>query len=176
MKPFMSNKKIKLKEGQELVTVKKVKLLKTKGSNNLQPMYNEEIAEWLLNDPDPNATLDKIKKEGKRKTSLSRSNPIKLMKEEMTEEDYINFWKDIIDLRKYYAIEYFRKNKKIERHNFSHLYYLPQLVYNANYKYWKKLIMDKRYFEHPEFMVVDTDDIETEEEEKARKAKKSKIK
>lgn len=173
MKPFMSNK-TKEEKQPEMRTVKRVKLLKTKGSNNLQPMYNEDLLNWLANDPNPNETLDKIKKEGKRKASLSRSNPVKLMKEEMTEEEYINFWKDIIDLRKYYAIEYFKKNKKIKRHTFSHLYYLPQLVYNANAKYWKKLIMDKRYFEHPCFMVVDPDDIETEEEEKARKKSKNK--
>jgi hypothetical protein len=153
-------KKIKLKEGQELVTVKKVKLLKTKGSNNLQPMYNEELLNWLANDPNPNETLDKIKKEGKRKASLSKNNPVKLMKEEMTEEEYINFWKDLTDLRKYYAIEYFKKGKKIKQDKFPHLYYLPQLVYNANFKYWKKVITEKRYLEHPEFIVVDIRDIE----------------
>lgn len=153
-------KKIKLKEGQELVTVKKVKLLKTKGSNNLQPMYNEELLNWLANDPNPNETLDKIKKEGKRKASLSKNNPVKLMKEEMTEEDYINFWKDLTDLRKYYAIEYFKKGKKINQDKFPHLYYLPQFIYNYNFSYWKKLINNKRFLEHPEFLVVDISDIE----------------
>ena len=159
---------------KKLVKINRVTFKKSKETNNLQPMYNDEMMTWLLSDPDPNKTLDYLKKQGKRKASLSRSNPVKLMKEEMTEEDYVNFWKDIIDLRKYYAIEYFKKNKKIKRHTFSHLYYLPQLVYNANAKYWKKLIAEKRYFEHPCFMVVDPDDIETEEEE--RKAKKSKKK
>lgn len=153
-------KKIKLKEGQELVTVKKVKLLKTKGSNNLQPMYNEELLNWLANDPNPNETLDKIKKEGKRKSSLSKHNPVKLMKEEMTEEEYINFWKDLTDLRKYYAIEYFKKGKKIKQDKFPHLYYLPQFIYNYNFSYWKKLINNKRFLEHPEFLVVDISDIE----------------
>lgn len=153
-------KKIKLKEGQELVTVKKVKLLKTKGSNNLQPMYNAELMEWLLNDPNPNETLDKIKKEGKRKASLSKHNPVKLMKEEMTEEDYINFWKDLNDLRKYYAIEYFKNGKKLKKKDLAHLYYLPQCIYNYNFKYWKKLITEKRFMEHPCFIVVDVNDIE----------------
>lgn len=144
----------------ELTTVYRVKKLKTKGSNNLQPLANAELLEWLMNDPNPNETLDNIKKEGKRKASLSKSNPVKLMKEEMTEEEYINFWKDLTDLRKYYAIEYFKKGKKIKQDKFPHLYYLPQLVYNANFKYWKKVITEKRYLEHPEFIVVDVGDIE----------------
>jgi len=153
-------KKIKLKEGQELVTVKKVKLLKTKGSNNLQPMFNEELLTWLANDPNPNETLNKLKKDGQKRAALSKDNPIKLMKQEMTEEDYINFWKDLSDLRAYYAIEYKRKKKKIKQSDLAHTYYLPQLIYNANPKYWKKLITDKRFLEHPEFAVVDPEDIE----------------
>ena len=152
--------KKKLKEGQELVTVYKVKKLKVKGSNNLQPMYSEEMAEWLLNDPNPNATLDKLKKDGLKRKALSKDNPVKLMKQEMTEEDYINFWKDISDLRAYYAIEYKRKKKKIKQSDLAHTYYLPQLIYNANHKYWKKLITEKRFLEHPCFMVVDPEDIE----------------
>ncbi|NCB03434.1 MAG: hypothetical protein EOM67_14950 [Spirochaetia bacterium] len=144
----------------EMTTVYKVKKLKVKGSNNLQPMYNEEIAEWLLNDPDPNATLDKIKKEGQRKSRLSKDNPLKLMKEEMNDEEYINFWKDVSDLRKYYAIEYFKKGKKVKKSDFPNLYCLPQFIYNHNYKYWKKLITEKRFLEHPEFLIVDVDDIE----------------
>lgn len=153
-------KKIKLKEGQELVTVKKFKAIKSKANNNTNPLASELMANWLGNDPDPIGTLNKIKKDGQRKKSLSKNNPVKLMKEEMTEEEYINFWKDLADLRKYYAIEYFKKGKKINQDKFPHLYYLPQLVYNANFKYWKKVITEKRYLEHPEFMVVDADDIE----------------
>lgn len=145
----------------ELTTVYRVKKLKTKGSNNLQPLANAELLEWLMNDPNPNETLDKIKNEGKRKASLSKSNPVKLMKEEMTEEEYINFWKDLTDLRKYYAIEYFKKGKKIKQDKFPHLYYLPQFIYNYNFSYWKKLIANKRFLEHPEFLVVDVGDIET---------------
>lgn len=168
-------KNIKLLPGQELTTVRKIKFLKTKGANNLQPMFNEDMANWLLSDPNPNATLDKIKKEGKRKASLSKSNPVKLMKEEMTEEEYINFWKDLTDLRKYYAIEYFKKGKKIKQDKFPHLYYLPQLVYNANFKYWKKLIANKRFLEHPEFLVVDVGDIEAIEAKPLKSPKKAKV-
>lgn len=145
---------------EKLTTVYKVKKLKVKGSNNLQPLANAELLEWLMNDPNPNETLDKIKKEGKRKASLSKSNPVKLMKEEMTEEEYINFWKDLTDLRKYYAIEYFKNGKKLKKSELPHMFYLPQVIYNYNWKYWKKLIIDKRFYEHPEFMVVDLDDIE----------------
>ncbi len=151
-------KKIELKEGQELTTVYKVK--KLKGANNLQPMYNPELMEWLLNDPNPNATLDKLKKEGQRKKALSKDNPVKLMKEELNDEEYIGFWEDLNNLRKYYAIEFFKKGKKIKKSDLAHTYYLPQCVYNANYKYWKQLITDKRFMEHPCFIVVDVNDIE----------------
>jgi len=150
---------MKTKE-QKTVTIKRVKFKKSKEANNLQPMYNDEMLTWLLSDPDPNATLDYIKNKQKKKSRLSKDNPVKLMKEEMNDEEYINFWKDLNDLRKYYAIEYFKKGKKLKKKDLAHLYYLPQLVYNANYKYWKKLITDKRFLEHPEFMVVDMDDIE----------------
>lgn len=144
---------------EKLTTVYKVKKLKVKGSNNLQPMYNAELMEWLMNDPNPNETLNKIKKEGQRKNRLSKDNPVKLMKEEMNDEEYINFWKDLNDLRKYYAIEYFKKGKKLKKSDLAHLYYLPQLVYNQNWKYWRKLIDEKRFMEHPYFCVVDQDDI-----------------
>ena len=144
---------------EKLTTVYKVKKLKVKGSNNLQPMYNAELMEWLMNDPNPNETLNKIKKEGQRKSRLSKENPVKLMKEEMNDEEYINFWKDLNDLRKYYAIEYFKKGKKLKKSDLAHLYYLPQLVYNFNFKYWKSLITEKRFYEHPYFCVVDQDDI-----------------
>lgn len=145
---------------KKTTTVTKVKLLKVKGSNNLQPMYNEPMLNWLANDPDPMGTLDKIKKQNQNKSRMSKDNPVKLMKEEMNDEEYINFWKDLNDLRKYYAIEYFKKGKKLKKKDLAHLYYLPQVVYNYNWKYWKKLIQDKRFYEHPEFMVVDVDDIE----------------
>ena len=147
------------KETKETTTVYKVKRLKVKGSNNLQPMYSDEMLNWLANDPDPMGTLDKIKKENQKKTRLSKDNPVKLMKLEMNDEEYIGFWKDLNDLRKYYAIEYFKKGKKLRKSDFAHLFYLPQVVYNYNWKYWKKLITEKRYYEHPEFMVVDQDDI-----------------
>ena len=153
-------KKIELKEGQELTTVYKVKKLKVKGSNNLQPMYNEEMLTWLLSDPNPNETLNKIKRDGQRKSRLSKDNPVKLMKEEMTDEEYVNFWKDLNDLRKYYAIEYFKKGKKLKKKDLAHLYYLPQCIYNYNFKYWKKLITEKRFMEHPYFCVVDQSDID----------------
>jgi hypothetical protein len=167
------NKKIKLKEGQELVTVKKFKAVKTKESNNTNPLASELMANWLGNDPDPIGTLNKIKKDGLKKKALSKDNPVKLMKEEMSEEDYTNFWKDLNDLRKYYAIEYFKKGKKIKQDKFPHLYYLPQFIYNYNFKYWKKLITEKRFLEHPEFLVVDIDDIETKEEKTASGAGKA---
>lgn len=147
------------KETKETTTVYKVKRLKVKGSNNLQPMYSDEMLNWLANDPDPMGTLDKIKKENQKKTRLSKDNPVKLMKLEMNDEEYIGFWKDLNDLRKYYAIEYFKKGKKLRKSDLAHLFYLPQVVYNYNWKYWKKLITEKRYYEHPEFMVVDQDDI-----------------
>ena len=153
-------KEIKLLPGQELTTVKKVKLLKTKGSNNLQPMYNEDMLNWLANDPNPNETLDRIKKEGQKAKALSKNNPVKLMKQVMTEQEYQDFWKDLEDLRAYYAIEYKQKKKKIKQSDLAHTYYLPQPVYNANHKYWKTLILEKRFLEHPEFMVVNPDDIE----------------
>lgn len=158
--------KTELKEGQELTTVYKVKKLKVKGSNNLQPLANAELLEWLMNDPNPNETLNKIKRDGQRKSRLSKDNPVKLMKEEMTDEEYINFWKDLNDLRKYYAIEYFKKGKKLKKKDLAHLYYLPQCVYNYNFKYWKKLITEKRFMEHPEFIVVDVNDIEEDEKPK----------
>ena len=147
----MANKK-------ELTTVYKVK--KVKGANNLQPMFNEEIAEWLMNDPDPNGTLDKIKKENQRKSRLSKNNPVRLMKEEMTEDEYVGFWEDLYNLRAYYAIEFTKKNKKITQKDLAHTYCLPQLVYNANYKYWKKVITEKRFLEHPEFCVINPNIIE----------------
>lgn len=147
------------KETKETTTVYKVKRLKVKGSNNLQPMYSDEMLNWLANDPDPMGTLDKIKKENQKKSRLSKDNPVKLMKLEMNDEEYIGFWKDLNDLRKYYAIEYFKKGKKLRKSDLAHLFYLPQVVYNYNWKYWKKLITEKRYYEHPEFMVVDQDDI-----------------
>ena len=167
-------KKIKLKEGQELITVKKYKAVKEKASNNTNPLASELMANWLGNDPDPMKTLNTLKKQGLKKKALSKHNPVKLMKEEMNDEEYINFWKDLNDLRKYYAIEYFKKGKKLKKKDLAHLYYLPQCVYNFNFKYWKDLISKKRFYEHPEFMVVDVDDIETEEEDKARKAKRAK--
>lgn len=144
---------------EKLTTVYKVKKLKVKGSNNLQPLANAELLEWLMNDPHPNETLNKIKRDGQRKSRLSKDNPVKLMKEEMTEQEYIDFWKDLNDLRKYYAIEYFKKGKKLKKKDLAHLYYLPQCIYNYNFKYWKKLITEKRFYEHPEFAVVDVDDI-----------------
>lgn len=153
----MTKKKIELKEGQELVTVRKYKAIK--GSNNTNPMASELLANWLGNDPDPMGTLNKIKKDGKRKARLSKENPVKLMKEEMNDDEYIGFWKDLNDLRKYYAIEYFKKGKKLKKSDLAHLYYLPQVVYNFNFKYWKSLITEKRFYEHPYFCVVDQDDI-----------------
>lgn len=150
-------KPIELKEGQELTTVYKVK--KIKGANNLQPLANAELLEWLLNDPNPNATLDKIKRKNQQKARMSKDNPVKLMKLEMNDEEYIGFWKDLNDLRKYYAIEYFKNGKKLKKSELPHMFYLPQVIYNYNWKYWKKLIIDKRFYEHPEFMVVDLDDI-----------------
>lgn len=146
------------KEEKKLTTVYKVK--KIKGANNLQPMYNDELMTWLMNDPNPNATLDKIKKENQRKSRLSKSNPVKLMKEEMTEYEYVGFWEDLYNLRAYYAIEFTKKNKKITQKDLAHTYYLPQLVYNANYKYWKKVITEKRFLEHPEFCVINPNIIE----------------
>ncbi len=142
---------------KDVKTVKKVKLLKTKGSNNLQPMFNEDMLNWLANDPDPDKTLNEIKKEQTKMRSLSKHNPIKLMKQEMTEQEYLDFWKDIADLRAYYAIEY--KKKDIKQEDFPQTYHLPQCVYNANAKYWKKVITEKRFLEHPEFMIVNPDDI-----------------
>ncbi len=145
---------------QKTITIKRVKFKKSEEANNLQPMYNDEMLTWLLSDPNPSATLDKIKKEGQRKSRLSKDNPVKLMKEEMNDEEYINFWLDLNDLRKYYAIEYFKKGKKLKKKDLAHLYYLPQCIYNYNFKYWKKLITEKRFYEHPEFMVVVPEDIE----------------
>ena len=145
---------------KELTTVYKVKKLKVKGANNLQPMYNDEMMTWLLSDPDPMKTLDKIKKDNQRKSRLSKSNPVKLMKEEMTEEEYVGFWEDLYNLRAYYAIEFTKKNKKITQKDLAHTYYLPQLLYNHNYKYWKKIITEKRFLEHPEFCVINPNIIE----------------
>jgi len=142
---------------KELTTVYKVK--KVKGANNLQPMYNDELMTWLLNDPNPNATLDKLKKDGLKRRALSKDNPVKLMKQEMTEEEYCGFWEDLYKLRAYYAIEFTKKGKKIKQSDLAHTYYLPQLIYNANYKYWKKLITEKRFLEHPCFLVVNPNDI-----------------
>lgn len=146
------------KEEKKLTTVYKVK--KIKGANNLQPMYNDELMTWLMNDPNPNATLDKIKKENQRKSRLSKSNPVKLMKEEMTEDEYVGFWEDLYNLRAYYAIEFTKKNKKITQKDLAHTYYLPQVIYNSNYKYWKKVITEKRFLEHPEFCVINPNIIE----------------
>jgi hypothetical protein len=114
---------------------------------------------WLLSDPDPMKTLDYIKKEGKKRAKLSKDNPVKLMKQEMTEEEYIGFWEDIANVRAYYAIEFTKKKKKIKQSDLAHTYYLPQLVYNANYKYWKGLIDNKRFLEHPEFAIINPKDI-----------------
>lgn len=155
--------------------MKKVKRVKSKESNNLQPMYSDEMLTWLANDPDPMGTLDKIKKENQKKSAMSKDNPVKLMKLEMNDEEYINFWKDLNDLRKYYAIEYFKKGKKLKKSELPHMFYLPQVVYNYNWKYWKKLITDKRFLEHPEFMVVDLDDIVDDKPVKPVKQLKEKV-
>jgi len=153
-------KKIILKDGEVLMTKKTVKRIKTKENNNLQPMYSDEMMSWLMSDPNPTETLNKIKRDGKRKSRLSKDNPVKLMKEEMTEQDFTNFWLDLNDLRKYYAIEYFKKGKKVKKSDFPNLYSLPQIIYNYNFSYWKKLITEKRFLEHPEFLIVDINDIE----------------
>jgi hypothetical protein len=134
--------------------------LKKKTGNTTQDLAMEGLANWLMNDPDPEKTLIKIKKDALRKKSLSKNNPVKLMKEELTEEEYRNFWLDLADQRTYYAIEYYKKGKKIKATDFAQLYYLPQCVYNANFKYWKRLIKEYRYFDHPEFMVVAPENIE----------------
>lgn len=154
-----------------MVTITKVKRIKSKESNNLQPMYSDEMLTWLNSDPDPMGTLDKIKKENQKKSAMSKDNPVKLMKLEMNDEEYINFWKDLNDLRKYYAIEYFKKGKKLKKSELPHMFYLPQVVYNYNWKYWKKLITDKRFLEHPEFCVVDLDDIVDDKPAKQLKEK-----
>lgn len=153
-------KEIKLLPGQELMTKKTVKFKSDKARNNVQPMYNEAMMSWLMSDPDPNKTLDRIKKEGQKAKALSKNNPVKLMKQVMTEQEYQDFWKDLEDLRAYYAIEYKQKKKKIKQSDLAHTYYLPQPVYNANHKYWKTLILEKRFLEHPYFCVVNPDDIE----------------
>lgn len=153
-------KEIKLLPGQELMTKKTVEFKSDKARNNVQPMYNEAMMSWLMSDPDPNKTLDRIKKEGQKAKALSKNNPVKLMKQVMTEQEYQDFWKDLEDLRAYYAIEYKQKKKKIKQSDLAHTYYLPQPVYNANHKYWKTLILEKRFLEHPEFCVVNPDDIE----------------
>jgi len=158
----MTKKKIVLKEGQELVTVKKVKFIKSrsKATNNTNPLINEDFMNWIANDPEPSKTLDRLKKEGLKVKALSKDNPVKLMKQEMTEEEYIGFWEDLSNLRAYYAIEFTKKKKKIKQSDLAHTYYLPQLVYNANYKYWKKIITEKRFLEHPEFCIINPKDIE----------------
>ena len=141
---------------------KKTKTYKLKNptGNVTQDLAMEGLADWLLSDPDPDKTLRKIKKDQVRKRSLSKNNPIKLMKEELTEEEYRNFWLDLADQRTYYAVEYYKKNKKIKTKNFAQLFYLPQCVYNANFKYWKRLIQEYRYYEHPYFIVVPPESIE----------------
>jgi len=134
--------------------------LKKKSNNSTQDLATEALADWLENDPDPEKTLIKIKKDIARKKSLSKNNPIKLMKEELTGEEYKNFFLDLADQRTYYAIEYYKKGKKIKTKDFAQLYYLPQCVYNANFKYWKRLIQEYRFYERPEFIVVPPENIE----------------
>jgi hypothetical protein len=140
--------------------VKKYVLKDDVAVNHTQKIAMEELANWLLNDPDPNATLDKIKKEEKRKKALSKNNPLKLLKEELTEQEWKDFWMDLTDLRSYYAIEFYKKNKKIKGKHLPQMYYLPQVIYAHNSKYWSRLLKEYRFYDHPEFMVVPPEKIE----------------
>lgn len=146
--------------------MKKHTLKKGIAKNNTEVLAYEALADWLANDPDPEKTLNKIKKDEARKRSLSKNNPLKLLKEELTEKEYKDFFLDLADLRTYYAIEYYKKGKKIKVKDFAQLYYLPQCIYNYNFKYWKKLILEYRFYEHPCFMVVPPENIEGLEERK----------
>ena len=140
--------------------VKKYTLKEGINVNPTQKLAMEAMADWLSNDPDPNGTLNKIKKDNARKRSLSKNNPIKLLKEELTPQEFRDFFMDLADLRTYYAIEYYKKGKKIKTTDFASLYYLPTVIYNHNFKYWKTLIQEYRFYEHPEFMVVPPEMIE----------------
>jgi len=140
--------------------MKKHTLKKGIAKNNTERLAYEALADWLSNDPDPDKTLAKIKRDEARKRSLSKNNPLKLLKEELTEKEYKDFFLDLADQRNYYAIEYYKKGKKIKTKDFAQLYYIPQCIYNANFKYWKRLIQEYRFYERPEFMVVPPENIE----------------
>jgi hypothetical protein len=111
------------------------------------------LEKWMRADPNPAKTIQMIKDKIARKKNLSKNNPIKLMKMEMSREEWDAYWREKKSAEPHYLHTGGWTRKESGQHDMKHIAMIPQCVYNHNPEYWGDIIKSRQFYKHPEFLV-----------------------
>ena len=111
------------------------------------------LEKWMRADPDPHKTIKMIKDKIALKKRLSKEKPLKLMKMEMSREEWDAYWREKLEAEAHYLHTGGWTKKANGQHDMKHLAMIPQCVYNHNPEYWQEVIEKRDFHKHPEFLV-----------------------
>lgn len=109
------------------------------------------LQDWLTNDPDPQKTMDLVKKKIDWKKKMSKEDPIGLMRAMMTKQEFNDFWTTKKEQEAGFLLNHGWSNDKEKSYKAN--WWVPQFVVSANPEHWDMVFRTKKYTLYPYFLL-----------------------
>ena len=110
---------------------------------------SNSLQDWLTNDPEPNKTLDLLKKKLDWRKKMSKEDPVGLMRSLLTKEEFNDFWDNKRALEYDFTINSGYSADKTLKAS----WYVPEIVVSNNSEWWDEVFRLKKYTLYPYFLL-----------------------